>query len=282
LLGYLYTPYWFFAGCDPHPAACLPQVRLRLHDYIGRVMRHFGGGIYAWDVAMEVINPDPNSTDPYRTDSPWYQTYARAKAAGAAVQPWDYIADAFRYAGEARRSLGLTSADMKLMISEYDTELPGKRANLLRVIRDLRAKGVPIEGVGHQFHLRVDSEVGEVINALVAVENLGGLVNHVTELDVNLYPSPETCEKSAAGCIADYGASPPQSVLSDEARLYRALYAAFRRPSVQSVTTWGLNDGHTWYNFVPGSRSNYPLLFDADGQPKSAFWAVVDPGFAIP
>ncbi len=282
LLWYVTAPNWFFAGCNQDPAGCLPNVRLRLHDYIWNVMRHFGGQIYAWDVVNEVVNPDPSSTSPYRTNGIWYQTYANAKAAGANVEPWDYIEDAFRDADEARTSLGLTGADMKLMINEYNTELPGKRANLVRIIQDLRNKGVPIDGVGHQLHLRLDADVSEVTNALVAIEDLGGLVNQVTELDVNVYADPASCGQSGTGCISDYGAFPPQKVLYDEARLYRALYTAFKRPSVQSVTTWGLNDGHTWYNDPSFGRTNYPLLFDISNNPKWAFWAVVDSTFTIP
>ena len=65
---------------------------------------------------------------------------AAAKNAGANVEPQDYIEDAFRYAAEARANLGLVSSQLKLMINEYNTELPGKRANLIRIINDLRAK----------------------------------------------------------------------------------------------------------------------------------------------
>jgi endo-1,4-beta-xylanase len=282
LLWYVTAPDWFFAGCSADPAGCLPTVRVRLHDYIWSVVRHFGGQIYAWDVVNEVVNPDPNSTAPYRTNGPWYQTYLNAKNAGANVEPWDYIEDAFRDAAEARDSLGLTGADMKLMINEYNTELPGKRANLVRIIQDLRNKGVPLDGVGHQFHIRVDANAADMTAALVDIENLGGLVNQVTELDVNIYADPPSCGQSGTGCIANYGLGPPQSVVSEQARLYRALYAAFKRPSVQSVTTWGLNDSHTWYNDGTSSRINSPLLFDNADNPKWAFWAVVDSTLVIP
>ena len=63
----------------------------------------------------------------------------------------------------------------------------------------------------------------------------------------------------------------------DQATLYRALFNAFNRPSVTSVTTWGMADNHTWLNRFPVTRTNRPLLFDTAGDPKWAFWAVVDP-----
>jgi endo-1,4-beta-xylanase len=282
LLWHRTAPDWFFKGCDTDPAGCLPNVRIRLHDYIHNVMVHFGNQLYAWDVVNEVVAVDPGSSSPYRTDSPWYQTYLRAKNAGANVEPWDYIEDAFRYADEARAFMGLTSADLELVINEFNTEIPGKRNNLIKIIQDLRNKGVPLDAVGHQMHLRIDADVAQVTAALVAVENLGGLENQVTELDVNVYDDPASCGTSNTGCLPNYGTSPPQSMLSREARLYRALYAAFKRASVRSVTTWGLHDGWSWYNQLPGARANYPLLFDASRRPKWAFWAVVDPNISIP
>jgi endo-1,4-beta-xylanase len=45
---------------------------------------------------------------------------------------------------------------------------------------------------------------------------------------------------------------------------------------------WGIADNHTWLNSYPVARTNRPLLFDTVGNPKWAFWAVVDPSIAIP
>jgi endo-1,4-beta-xylanase len=283
LLWYVTAPDWFFAGCDADPAGCLPNVRQRLHDYIHRVMVHYGADLYAWDVVNEVVNPDPAATTPYRTNGRWYQTYLNAKNAGANVEPWDYIEDAFRYADEARTFLHLDRSNLKLMINEYNTEVPGKRANLVRIVQDLMNKGVPIDGVGHQLHLRLDANANDVTAALVAIEGLGGgLINQITELDVNVYADPVSCMTSGVGCLASYGAQAPQAVLSQQALLYRALYTAFKRPSVQSVTTWGLADNRTWLNDPSFGRFNHPLLFDTNRNPKWAFWAVVDPTIVVP
>jgi endo-1,4-beta-xylanase len=281
LLWYFVTPQWFFAGCDADPAGCLPDVRLRLRNYIHAVMAHVGSDVYAWDVVNEVVNPDPSSTTAYRTGS-WYQVYLNAKNAGANVEPYDYIEDAFRYAAEERTNLGLDSSKLKLMINEYGTEVPGKRAHLVQIINDLRNKGVPLDGVGHQFHLRIDANVAAVTQALVDIEALGGLVNHVTELDVNVYDDPTTCPAVPSACLPDFGGALSDAASGREARLYRALYTAFERPSVESVTTWGLADNRTWMNDFAGARHNHPLLFDASRQPKWAFWAVVDPTLTMP
>jgi endo-1,4-beta-xylanase len=51
---------------------------------------------------------------------------------------------------------------------------------------------------------------------------------------------------------------------------------------VTSVSLWGIADNHTWLNSFPVNRTNHPLLFDRSGNPKAAFWAVVNPAFAVP
>jgi len=237
---------------------------------------------YAWDVVNEVATDTPNATNPYRTDSPWYIAYSAGGADGS-----EYVRDAFLFATQARAAMGRSDSNLKLMLNDYNTEVPGKRANVLRIVQDVMnaGTGADIDGVGHQFHLGINADVTQVTAALTAVEDLGAnLVNHVTELDVSIYNDPGTCfsQRTIPPCAADYGASPPQAVLSDQARLYRALFNAFNRPSVTSITLWGVTDASTWLNTFPVNRTNRPLLFDTNGDPKWAFWAVVDPNIAIP
>ena len=71
----------------------------------------------------------------------------------------DYVRDAFMFANQARTSIGKNSANMKLMLNDYNTELPGKRANVIQIVQELVNAGVPIDGVGHQFHLQLDADV---------------------------------------------------------------------------------------------------------------------------
>jgi endo-1,4-beta-xylanase len=231
-------------------------------------------------VVNEVASDTQNAANPYRTVSPWYQAYSVGGLNGA-----DYVADAFIFANEARTSLGLTRTSMKLMLNDYSTELPGKRANVIQIVQSLITQGVPIDGVGHQFHLQLGMSAADITAALNATQNLGVVLdNHVTELDVSIYADPGTCysTRTIPPCLADYGANPPQSVLSQQATLYRALFSAFRRPDVTSITFWGFADSRTWLNSFPVNRTNRPLLFDTSLNPKWAFWTVVDPTIVVP
>jgi endo-1,4-beta-xylanase len=277
LLWHQTVPTWMVVGDLSNAANYRATVQQHLRDYITAVMTHFPN-VYAWDVVNEVATDTPNAADPYRHDSLWYAAYANGGMNGK-----DYVVDAFKIAGEVR--LAMNKPGMKLMLNDYNTEIPGKRANIIKIIQDLQLASAPIDGVGHQFHLNLNADVAQVTAALVAIEGLpGNLTNHVTELDVSIYGDPGECfsERKIPPCLADLGASPPQSVLSQQATLYRALFNAFNRPSVTSVSLWGIADNHTWLNSWPVNRTNRPLLFDTAGNPKWAFWTVVDPSITVP
>jgi endo-1,4-beta-xylanase len=272
LLWHVTAPDWFFAGDRSNPAAYCSLVEARLRGYIRDVLTHFGDDIYAWDVVNEVAGDAAGQI--YRTESKWYQAF------NACSDGQRYIEIAFNEAAATRTAGGFS---FLLFINDYSTESPGKRANVLAIVQDLVSKGVPIDGVGHQFHIRLGIPAIAIDQALSAVEALN-LANHVTELDVSVYADPGSCFSDRTGCLPDYGASPPQSVLAQQAQLYREVFATFRNhdASRSSVTMWGIADHHSWLHSWPVMRTDHPLLFDAQLLPKAGFWAVADPAFVIP
>ena len=258
LLWYRSTPDYFTIGSAS-------DIRCRLEAYIEAVVTRYAGQIYAWDVVNEVVSDDAAET--YRQDA-WYQAVGK-----------DFIDWAFKAARAA-------DPGTRLFINDYNTEFSGKRGRLITVIRDLLDRGIPIDGVGHQFHLSVGISADQVLEAIDEIDALGaGLEQHVTELDVSVYSDPAECFGSRINCQTSYGPSPtdvPYTIYQQQAQLYRDLLAGFRvRDSVTSVSVWGLRDSESWLNNFPVSRSNYPLLFDRNGHSKSAFQAIADPDYVI-
>lgn len=258
LLWYRSTPGYFTIGSAS-------DVRDKLETYINEVLTHYAGDIYAWDVVNEVISD--SASDTYRQDD-WFQ------AAGK-----DYIDWAFQAARTADPAA-------RLFINDYNTELTGKRGRLITVIRDLLDRGIPLDGIGHQMHLSIGANADDALAAIDEIDALGaGLEQHVTELDISVYNDPGECFASGINCQTGYGtmaSDVPDSVYQQQAQLYRDLFDGFKaRDSVTSVSLWGLRDSGSWLNNFPISRSNYPLLFDPDGDPKTAFEAITDPDFVI-
>ena len=256
------TPAYFFEGT---PA----QIRARLETYIATVMEHFAGRITVWDVVNEATSVDIyNGDDGIGPDrrSEWFE------AVGSA----DYIDWAFNAARAA-------DPNAQLFLSDYETENAFKMNWTMEIVRRLQARGVPIDGVGHQFHLQLDTEPAAALAAIDSVANeFAGLINHVTELDVSFYQDPGTCWESGVNCDPDLGATAPADMLATQATLMRSLFDGLAtRSTVESVNVWGVRDSDSWLNFSPAERTNYPLLFDRDGEAKPALRAITDRNYDI-
>ena len=83
-------------------------------------------------------------------------------------------------------------------------------------------------------------------------------------------------EQNAA--LNPYASGLPDSVQQELAKRYADLFGVFMKHprEVERVTFWGVTDGDSWLNDWPvRGRTNYPLLFDRNGQPKPAYDAVM-------
>ena len=257
LLWHLTAPDWMISGT---PA----EVKAKLQTYITDVVTRYRGRIYAWDVVNEVITDDNSASDPYRRSNWWTASGGNA----------DYIDWAF----EAARA---ADPDCQLHINDYGTEFEGKRGRLIEVVRDLRARNIPLDGLGHQMHINAGSTAQQVLDAVDDVDNqFMGLEQHITELDVSLYSDPGSCFDTQTGCQADYGVNVPDNVTRDQALLYRAIFEGLKsRTTVNSVSLWGVSDGQSWLNNFPITRTNAPLLWDNEFVAKPALQAILEPDF---
>ena len=234
------TPRWAFDGGRP-------RVLAGMRSHIDAVVGRYRGRLYAWDVVNEAV-ADGGSEALRR--SPWLE------AAGE-----DFIAEAFRAAHRA-------DPDAQLFYNDYNAVLPGKRERIFALVRDLRAAGVPVHGIGVQGHWRLETPSAEDIRAGLDLFGSLGVRLHVTELDVSVHPA-------GTGAAATAEAGP--DLLERQARRYGELFAIFRgyRGVLDSVTFWGIADDATWLDHFPvRGRKDWPLLFDAAHRPKPAFEAV--------
>jgi endo-1,4-beta-xylanase len=102
---------------------------------------------------------------------------------------------------------------------------------------------------------------------------------HVTELDIDVLQSRSTSADLGTAREANSAAMDPykdglpaqvELALADRYDQFFRLMLKYRR-NVKRVTTWGVHDGMSWKNDFPvRGRTNYPLLFDRQLQPKLA------------
>ncbi len=234
----------------------------RLHDHIQTVVGRYKGKIQSWDVVNEALNEDGSMRQ-----SLWFKI----------IGP-DYIEKAFQYAHEADPAAQLTYND-------YNLEFPAKRKGAIALVKKLQAEGIPITTVGIQGHIHLNRPTPEQEDAAITDFAALGVKVAISELDVDVLPSAghgPTADVSlrvkSDAKLNPYVNGLPASVQQQLADRYAAFFRVFvkHHSDLSRVTFWGVTDADSWLNGfpVPG-RTNYPLLFDRDGQPNSAFQAVI-------
>ncbi|MBC7784897.1 MAG: endo-1,4-beta-xylanase [Burkholderiales bacterium] len=254
------SPKWLYEDAAGKPLARETALE-NMRRHITTVVTHFKGKVKGWDVVNEAISDGGND---YLRDTP-----AR-RAIGD-----DYVEKAFEFARNA-------DPDVELYYNDYNIELPGKREKCVRLLRELKAKGLRVDAVGIQGHWQLKHPAAQVIEDAIRAFAAEGVKVHVTELDIDVLPRTRQgaeitdTEKEGAN---PYVAGLPADIAGAQGDRYRSLFEVFVKfPGVVTrITFWGSHDGNTWLNDWPvRGRTNHPLLWDRQLQPKPAFDGVID------
>ncbi len=250
---------WFFKDEDGYPMIDEENAEKReqnkqlllerLKTHVTTIVERYKDDISSWDVVNEVV--EPQDEDGMRA-SEWYQ-----------ITGTEYIETAFYAAREAG------GPDIKLYLNDYGTDHPKKRNIIYDLVSELLEKGVPIDGIGHQTHIDIHGPTIASIMESINKFNELGLDNIITELDMSIYAWDDH---------QDFGNEIPLEILNKQAERYEALFHEFveNQDKISEVVFWGMADDHTWLHSFPVERTNAPLLFDFNHQPKPAFWSVVN------
>ncbi|MGB2819943.1 MAG: endo-1,4-beta-xylanase [Phycisphaerae bacterium] len=253
------TPKWMFQDDNGRP---LPRdvALANLKTHIETVVKHFKGKVKGWDVVNEAVNDGPQ---PYLRDTP-----AR-RAIGD-----DFVLKAFEFAHQA-------DPNVELYYNDYNIELDYKRDRALRLIRQIKAAGLRIDGVGIQGHWMLGSPSVAEIERGIRAYTAEGLKVMITEMDIDVLPRRRRggadLNATERQGLNPYRAGLPDDVQEKLAQRYGDLFGLFMRyPQITRVTLWGTSDGDTWLNNFPvRGRTNHPMLFDRRLRLKPAFHAVI-------
>lgn len=257
LIWHSQAPRWFFTDSLGNNVSREVMVG-RMKNHIETVVGRYKGRIKGWDVVNEAIMEDGSWRN-----SKFYQIVGE-----------DFIKLAFQFAHEA-------DPDAELYYNDYNEWYPGKRDAIVKMIRDLKAEGIRIDGIGMQGHVGMESpSLEEYEKAMVAYGNEGVKVM-VTELDMSILPSPRRGNVGAdISTNFEYnkeinpytdGVVPKEKQEEWDLKM-AGFFALFLKQSniITRVTLWGVSDGSSWKNNFPvRGRTDYPLLFDRNLQPKS-------------
>lgn len=241
------TTEWVFENDGGEPTR--EELLQRMQDHITTVVGRYQGRIDGWDVVNEAVTDEGG-----RRETQWHQIIGE-----------DYVEKAFQYARQA-------DPGAELYYNDYNLWKPSKRAAAIELVRGLQDKGIRVDGIGMQSHLLLDSpSIEQIEESIIAFAELGVRV-HITELDVDVLP------RNQEGDADPYREGLPDSVQQQLADRYASLFGLFLKHSdkIDRVTFWGVNDGQSWLNNFPvRGRTNYPLLFDRNYNPKPALEAVL-------
>jgi endo-1,4-beta-xylanase len=199
-----------------------------LHDHITAVVGHYRGQVTQWDVVNEGLS-----------GGFWWDH----------IGP-EYIDMAFRWAHDA-------DPGAKLFYNETGAEGLGAKSDAVYdLVRGLRQRGVPIDGVGLESHFDLNPPPLGDIAANMRRLNALGLQTAITEFDVRI-PVP---------------ASAPD--LDRQRTIYNGLLATcVAAANCKTFVTWGFTDKVSW---VSGAYPGYgaALPFDQNYAAKPAYYGL--------
>ncbi len=237
-----YNPDWLMQG---HFTS--RQLSRLLHEHISRVMRHYAGQVFAWDVVNEALDENGSVRD-----SLWYNQPGIGSRRGTA-----YIEQVFRWAHKA---------DLHALLFYNEAEGEGlnrKSDAIYAMVRDFKRRGVPIDGVGLQMHIPALDSDTTAIAANIARLTALGLQVHITELDVSLPLNSNGQLRS--------------DDLARQAEVYRGIVrACLNSAGCTAIQTWGFTDKYSWIGSHSRGARGQALPFDRAYQPKPAYRAVMD------
>ena len=223
-------------------------------DHVGHLITAFDSSsplpAYCTDVVNEAV---PNSgPDMFKPVDPWFP------------QLPTYVADAFVAARAA-------SPSMKLFYNDYGAEPMNAKSDMVyKMVSGFVSSGVPIDGVGLQYHISVDAypDAGSVSSNMARLVALG-LEVHVTEMDVRCVPP---CGADRLALQATIYGDVVQACLNNSKPT-----AASGKGGCKSVEVWGFTDAHTWlWSFEnPTGADVKPLPFDINYGKKPAYFEML-------
>ena len=262
LIWHSQAPAWFFVDDKGNDVSREVLIE-RMKNHITTVVSRYKGRVQGWDVVNEAIEDN----------GAWRQSKFY-KIIGE-----DYVRLAFEFAHQA-------DPDAELYYNDYSMAHEGRRNSVVAMVKSLQEKGVRIDGIGMQGHFTMDfPALDEFEKSLLAFSELGVKVM-ITEMDLGVLPNPR---RDMGANVADtyeyqkemnpYTEGLPDSVYTAWSNRINDFFKLFlkHQDKISRVTLWGASDRNSWKNNWPVmGRTDYPLLFDRNYQPKPIVQEIID------
>ena len=229
----------------------------RLKFYVDSLGKRYKNDIYSIDVVNECISDKTFTLRNGKEKSLWYEILGET-----------YIEKAFLYAKEA-------FPNSELVINDYNLEsVEQKRYGLFNLVKKLLNKGVPIDAVGLQMHINLQTPSVQEIRETIEMFGSLGIKVIITEMDISIYNDIPDEERFENQKIIT------SEILDLQAERYFNVFECFKNYGKTGILTdvvlWGITDRFSWRNDFPvPKRIDAPLLFDRKGNPKPAYYKLI-------
>ena len=227
-----------------------------MEEYMTRQCKRFNGNptIKWMDVVNETVNADGTWFGPKPGTDQWENPWLKIGLNEDSIPI--YIVKAFEIANKY-------APDIKLIYNQHVRMEPAAWEKVKKTVLYLKKKGLRVDGIGWQAHLRPDVNVALNKKDLKYLEDLidwahsNGLEFHVTEIDYTFKNSDAFTKKMAEEQAVTY------------ANILKVLLKK-RNTGVVGFNTWGLYDGPVDNKH----RGNYRFIFDEKLRAKPAYYAI--------
>ncbi|MCK8491313.1 endo-1,4-beta-xylanase [Spirosoma sp. RP8] len=213
-----------------------------MKTHIQTVVGRYKGKIKSWDVVNEAFEDDGT----YRK-SVWYQHLGS-----------DYVARCFQYAHEA-------DPEALLFYNEFVNGRPKKQAAVLALLNDLKKRNIPINGIGVQMHITINTPEASILSEIRQYANTGLLV-HLSELDIRMNPT-----LSKTFVVTDALKSAHALKYKTVAQIYRSVVTSGQQ---FGITNWNLGDADSYLR-TANTCEDHPLLFDETYNRKLSYYGFI-------
>ncbi|MDQ3191810.1 MAG: endo-1,4-beta-xylanase [Bacteroidota bacterium] len=212
-------------------------------NHIITVVSRYKGKIKAWDVVNEAFEDDGTLRKTI-----WQKNIGD-----------HYIALAFQYAHEA-------DSEALLFYNDFDLESkPRKMEAVLKMVKDFKAMGIPIHGIGLQMHVSHEYPTNRLIQNSLNCFCETGLKIHISELDV-VVNSKEGAD------------NPTFHLMKEQKKRVKTIVEAYNKLPLENkygISLWGVSDADTWVR-KEFNRNDWPLLYDEEYNIKPAYCGFIE------
>lgn len=277
------SPVWWYVPDWVKKGNFTPdELKNILKNHIQAVMRHYRdkypGAVLSWAIVNESMSDSPDFNPKFslpnglRSNLPIWNVIHKP----GSNDPTDYIQLAFEWAHEA-------DPTAKLYWTEFNVEYKGfKMDRWFNIVKQLKDKGVPINGVGFQTHLYQGynhpfSELTENMDRFAAI----GLTSEITELDAIMSTTSPVDPPLFRPTIIG---SPTQVDFDKQGKLFAGVISAcIKAQKCDAIILWGewdpTSSTNTQYkNKLTGNPLGkmHANILDDNLKPKPAVAAMVN------